>query len=127
MKRAGRRARVHRAKRLSDTPDRLVLAHALDRNDRAFDEAGDEVALRLDERDDLRPDPDGGGCERCLVLDARSIPSSSVSRPAIRSTYGPSPSVTLKLWFVIPPPSTSTRASLPGQTRSTIPSPSTAR
>src|SRR5581483_4576724 len=41
-----------------------------DATDLAFDEASDEVALRLDERDDVRTDSEGRGSERCSVLDA---------------------------------------------------------
>ena len=71
-------------------------------------------------RDDLRADPERGGslasprarpCGRCR---AGSCPS---PRRAAR-TSSPSTS-TFRLWFVMPPPSTSNRAPRPGQTRST--------
>ena len=87
------------------------LAHALQRRSRARDEARHEPALGLDELDDLRPD-----------TRARRRPASRPARRFGRCRGGPCPSPrrgarrrspstsTLRLWFVIPPPSTSTRA-----------------
>ena len=43
-------------------------------SDLALDEARDEVALRLEERDHLRPDPERGRGERGLVLDVAVDP-----------------------------------------------------
>ena len=68
--RRDRRAAVDRPQRLGDPPKRLRLSDRLGHHDLAVDEAGDEVALGLDERDHLRPDADGGGRERRLVLRA---------------------------------------------------------
>src|SRR5215216_1815276 len=48
------------------------------------------------------------------------MPSRPVSFPPTRRTYESPSSVTLKLWFVMPPPRTSTSAGRPGQTRATI-------
>src|SRR5438552_3084107 len=50
---------------------------------------------------------------------ARSIPSNSVFAPPIRSTKTSPPTSTLKLRFVIPPPSSSTAAMRPGHKRAT--------
>jgi hypothetical protein len=49
--------------------DRLGPAHLLGRDRPSFDETRDEVALGLDEADDLGPDPKLGGDERGAVLD----------------------------------------------------------
>src|SRR5438874_2046396 len=50
----------------------------------------------------------------------RSIPSSAVSLPPTRRTNDSPSTATLKLRLVMPPPSTSMSAVLPGQRRSTI-------
>src|SRR5580765_508314 len=50
---------------------------------------------------------------------SRSIPSRSVSLPPIRRTSASPSTQTLKLWFVIPPPSASTSTCCPGQSRPT--------
>ena len=68
--RRNRRPAVHRAERLRDPAERLRLTERLGPDDLSADEARDEVPLRLDERDHLRPHADGGRGERCLVLDA---------------------------------------------------------
>ena len=62
--------RMDGAKRLRDPPERVRRPHRLGRHARPFDEPGHEVALGLDELDHLRPHPDRGGRQRCLVLGA---------------------------------------------------------
>ena len=47
----------------------VALADLLEADRRALDEPRDEVALRSDERRDLRPDADAGGRDRRRVLD----------------------------------------------------------
>src|SRR5258708_22628529 len=47
------------------------------------------------------------------------MPKRPVLGPPIRSTYIPPSTSTLKLWFVMPPPSTVTAARRPGHSRST--------
>ena len=86
-----------------------------------FDEARDEVALRLEERDDLRRGPQAAAARVASCSMCRSIPSSSVSLPPIRTTNAsPSEVVTLKFRFVIPPTSGSSERTPSGQIRSTI-------
>jgi hypothetical protein len=68
--RRDRRPAVDRAQRLRDPAQRLRLPDRLRDDDLALDEPRHEIALRLDERDHLRPDPDGCGCEGRLVLRA---------------------------------------------------------
>ena len=68
--RGDRRPAVHRAERLGDAANRLRLPDRCRLDDVSLEEARDEVSLRLDERDHLRPHADGGCGERCLVLDA---------------------------------------------------------
>ena len=96
------------------------LAHPLRTGNRSLDEPRHEPTLRLDE---ARPPP---GRSR-----GRPRPRSPRARPPGRSRAGSCPSPrraartcspstsTFRLWFVMPPPSTSKRALPPGQTRST--------
>ena len=110
-----RRARVQAAQQ------RRCLSAIVTFPDLALDEARDEVSppARRTRR------PPGAMPERARRASdascstARSIPSSSVSLPPIRSTNDSPPATTLKLWFVIPPPSGSTESTPSGQTRST--------
>ena len=128
-RRAPPRIGLDDAERVEAAGDRRAVVEApqercrlVDRDpaDLALDEARDQVALGLEEGDHLRPDPECGSRDRGRrARPARSIPSSAVSFPPIRSTNASPPARTLKLWFVIPPPSGSTESTPPGQTRST--------
>ena len=60
------------------------------------------------------PIPSAAAARVAASSTERSMPRSPVSLPATRSTYVSPSSSTLTLWFVIPPPSTSKRASAPG-------------
>ena len=68
--RRDRRPAVDRPQRLRDAAERLRLPQRLRHHDLALDVARDQEALRLDERDHLRPDADGCRGERRLVLGA---------------------------------------------------------
>jgi hypothetical protein len=63
-----RGAVVDAPERLGDAGDGLRPAHLLDRDRTSLDEAGDQVALRLDEGCDLRADAGRSGRDRSLVL-----------------------------------------------------------
>jgi hypothetical protein len=69
-----RRAVVDPADRIGGAPERLrpVDGHVVDAH--PDDELRDEVALRPDERGDLRPDPDTGRRDRRSVLDLAADP-----------------------------------------------------
>ena len=89
-----------------------VGAHAADL---ALDEARDEVALRLDEGDDLRPDPEcrrGQRGRRARPGGRSRAARCRCRRSAARTSRRPT--ATLKLWFVIPPPSGSTELDAAG-------------
>ena len=96
------------------------------RDGRPLDEARDEVALRLDERDHLRARRRAPPRRRGLVLRLPVDPEQmGVLAADPQDEKRPSHS-TLKLRFVIPPPSGSTRNLRPGQTRAAIASTCTA-
>src|SRR5438874_2101538 len=63
------------------------------------------------------PMPSAAAASDAACSCARSIPRSSVSFPPILRTNASPPTTTLKLWFVIPPPSGSTTGSARGQSR----------
>ena len=65
------------------------------------------------------PTPTSAAARVAASSTVRSMPSRSVSFPATRSTTTPSGRVTLTLWLVIPPPSTSHVDRPSGQTRAT--------
>ena len=86
---------------------------------RALHEARHEVALRLEEPNDLGPDSElaaARGRVLHLALDPEEL---RVLAADPRTNSSPS-TTTLKLWFVMPPPSGSTSGPAPGQTRSTM-------
>ena len=109
------------AKRLRDPPDRVRTAHRLGRHARPFDEPRHEVALGLDELDHLRPDPDRGGRQRCLVLGAPVDPEQV--RVATADPQHVRPVVERHLEVVVRDPAAEhldASPARPGQTRSTI-------
>ena len=69
-----RRTAVDPPQRVGDPRQHLGLADLVVLDRRALDEAGDEVALGPDERDDLRPDADPGRGDRRGVLDLAADP-----------------------------------------------------
>ena len=125
---AKRRPVVKSSQRLRDSPQELRLAHPLGRRHLAVEEARHEPSLGLDERDHVRADPGRRG--RLGSPRARPRDRSRGARcpfPATRRTKRSPSTSTLRLWFVMPPPSTSTRATRPGHTRSTAASSSLTR
>ena len=90
---------------------------------RAVDEAGHEVALRPDERRDLRPDADAGRRDGRGVLDLAADPEQVrvVAGEADDPALGRSPAAsTRKLRFVIPPDSARRRQVAAGELRDAL-------
>ena len=63
------------------------------------------------------PTPAAAAASAAACSARRSIPSNSVSLPPIRRTYASPSTDTLKLWFVMPPPSGTMRGDPSGQSR----------
>ena len=116
-----RRAVVEAAERRAISPSVSGSRTSSGSTGLALDEARDQVALRLEEGDDLGREPEPAAARVASCSARRSIPSSSVSLPPIRSTNAsPSDCRTLKLRFVIPPAERLERRTRPGQIRSAI-------
>ena len=110
--RRAERAVVQPAERSRPTHPTSTLPHL------ALDVTRDEVALRLDELDDLGPDPELGGDARRGVLGRAVDPEQLGVLAADPQDQLLSVDRILKLRFVIPPPSGSIVARCPGQIRS---------
>ncbi len=113
VERAGnrRRRRETHAARAATRLSICRLAHPLERRDLARDESCHEPALRLDERDDLGPDAERGGRLGRRELDRAVDPEQAGVLPRDPEHEASPSTSTFRLWFVMPPPSTSTRAS----------------